>query len=557
MSHPTYITSSTSISEPIKPFDGLDHNYTPEEYLQHFEARVTFSLGLLPTSDHEYKFWHARRMAFIQCSLTGTALSWYIRLNDTYKHDWHAFVQAFKKQFSSQKNAYYAQVKALNLTKKDNETVRHFALKIQQLVEKGWCNENASTINLKCNEIFTKGLPKNLKDFANKRLVKHTSTVLEPSIPFHTLVKLVDAEDIANDEIRTHDLALEINNITKQLNTQTLDPSSQEQLMFTQPKDPNKNKPAYKKYCSYCHRTNHSISACFKKQRDNEDQREAYARSKSPHKSFVQYFRSPSNDRTKHYDNRYRSRSTSRDNSYNKNYSQNRYRSISRDRDRFSYDKSTTPPHYSRSRYDTYKRDSRSYRSPYRSSYRSPYRHSSRPRYRSRSYSRDNKFTKYTNSYRPPSSPRESRFSRSRSHSNSRNKINMIQQQDQADPIKFEVHMYHPTAMANAVTPTSCFYTLYVHTPSSIVQRDNPSRLEIAFLLDSGASISVLNYPTYITRTKLLDIRSNHTSDVGPTRNSKTLTVANQTEVPILHYANIILNTTIDENSRFFRYLLQ
>ena len=394
MSHPTYINSSTSISEPIKPFDGLDHNYTPEEYLQHIEARVTFSLGLQPTSEHEYKFWHARRMAFIQCSLTGTALSWYIRLNDTHKHDWHAFVQAFKKQFSSQKNAYYAQVEALNLTKKDNETVRHFALKVQQLVEKGWCNENASTINLKCNEIFTKGLPKNLKDFANKRQVKHTSTVLEPSIPFHTLVKLVDAEDIANDKIRTHDLALEINNITKQLNTQTLDHPSQEQLMYTQPKDPNnKNKPAYKKFCSYCHRTNHSISACFKKQRDDEDKREAYARSKSPQKSFVQYFRSPSNDRTKHYDNRYRSRSTSRDNSYNQKYSQNRYRSTSRDRDRFRYDKSTTPPHYSRSRYDTYKRDSRSYRSPYRSSYRSPYRQNSRPRYRSRSYSRDNKFT--------------------------------------------------------------------------------------------------------------------------------------------------------------------
>ena len=427
MSHPTYINSSTSISEPIKPFDGLDHNYTPEEYLQHIEARVTFSLGLQPTSQHEYKFWHARRMAFIQCSLTGTALSWYIRLNDTYKHDWHAFVQAFKKQFSSQKNAYYAQVEVLNLSKKDNETVRHFALKVQQLVEKGWCNENASTTNLKCNEIFTKGLPKNLKDFANKRQVKHTSTVLEPSIPFHTLVKLVDAEDIANDKIRTHDLALEINNITKQLNTQTLDHPSQEQLMYTQPKDPNnENKAAYKKFCSYCHRTKHSISACFKKQRDDEDKREAYARSKSPQKSFVQYFRSPSNDRTKHYDNRYRSRSTSRDNSCNQKYSQNRYRSTSRDRDRFRYDKSTTPPHYSRSRYDTYKRDSRSYRSPYRSSYRSPYRQNSRPRYRSRSYSRDNKFTKYTNSYRPPSRPRDSRFSRSRSHSNSRNKINMI-----------------------------------------------------------------------------------------------------------------------------------
>ena len=107
---------------------------------------------------------------------------------------------------TSQNNANYAQVEALSLIKKDNEAVRHFALRVQQLVEKGWCNENASTINLKCNEIFTKGLPKNLKDFANKRLVKHTSTILEPSIPFHTLVKLVDAEDIASDKIRTHEL---------------------------------------------------------------------------------------------------------------------------------------------------------------------------------------------------------------------------------------------------------------------------------------------------------------------------------------------------------------
>ena len=56
-------------------------------------------------------------MAFIQCFLTGTALSWYIHLNDTYKQDWHAFEQSFKKQFAAQKNAYYAQVEALNLSK--------------------------------------------------------------------------------------------------------------------------------------------------------------------------------------------------------------------------------------------------------------------------------------------------------------------------------------------------------------------------------------------------------------------------------------------------------
>ena len=50
----------------------------------------------------------------------------------------------------------------MSLMKKDNETVRHFALRVQKLVKKGWCNESTSTINLKNNEIFTKGLPKRL-----------------------------------------------------------------------------------------------------------------------------------------------------------------------------------------------------------------------------------------------------------------------------------------------------------------------------------------------------------------------------------------------------------
>ena len=198
-------------------------------------------------------------MTFIQCSLTGTALDWYICLKDTYKQVWHAFVQSFKKQFASQKNAYCVQLGALILTKKDNEIVRHFALKFQQLVEKVWCNE------------CTKGLPKILKDFANKRLVKHTSTVLEHSIPFHTLLNLVDAEELANDKIKTYDLALEVNNITKQLQTQTLDPSNPEQLMLTQPRDPNnKNKPAYKNIAPTVIEQI-TPSACFKKQRDEDD----------------------------------------------------------------------------------------------------------------------------------------------------------------------------------------------------------------------------------------------------------------------------------------------
>ena len=81
--------------------------------------------------------------------------------------------------------------------------------------------------------------------------------------------------------------------------------------------------------------------------------------------------------------------------------------------------------------------------------------------------------------------------------------------------------------MANAVTPTSWFYSPYIHTPSNQIQRDNPSRLEMSFPLDSGALMSVLNYPTYVTIAKLLNIKQ--TITFNPSK-----TVANQTEVPIL-----------------------
>ena len=144
--HDTFMKMSASIPEPMKPFDGLDHSYTPEEFLQRVEARLTFAIGEEPQNNPmKYRSWHIRRMAYIQSSLTGTALDWYTNLHISYKQQWNSFVQLFKKQFSSQKTTYYAQVEAMSLMKKENETVRHFAYKVQQLVKKGWCNENAAS----------------------------------------------------------------------------------------------------------------------------------------------------------------------------------------------------------------------------------------------------------------------------------------------------------------------------------------------------------------------------------------------------------------------------
>ena len=57
-----------------------------------------------------------------------------------------------------------------------------------------------ATINIKCNETFSRVTPEKLKDFARKRQIEHTSTVMEHPTPLHAPVKFVDAEDITNEK---------------------------------------------------------------------------------------------------------------------------------------------------------------------------------------------------------------------------------------------------------------------------------------------------------------------------------------------------------------------
>ena len=40
-----------------------------------------------------------------------------------------------------------------------------------------------------------------------------------------------------------------------------------EHINFINKNPNNKSKPSFKKYCQYCHKTNHSISSCFTKEK--------------------------------------------------------------------------------------------------------------------------------------------------------------------------------------------------------------------------------------------------------------------------------------------------
>ena len=92
-----------------------------------------------------------------QIFIIWTRFNWFLRLHESYKIGWSAFVFAYKEQLFSHKTAYYAQVEAQALTKK-TAIVRHYALKAQQ---KGWCNVCAANFTLNYIKSFSRGPGKN------------------------------------------------------------------------------------------------------------------------------------------------------------------------------------------------------------------------------------------------------------------------------------------------------------------------------------------------------------------------------------------------------------
>ena len=64
-----YTVLFVAMNKSVKPFDGLDHQYTPEEHLQQIDAHIIFTMGEQPTDPVAFNQWHKQKMAYIQCSL--------------------------------------------------------------------------------------------------------------------------------------------------------------------------------------------------------------------------------------------------------------------------------------------------------------------------------------------------------------------------------------------------------------------------------------------------------------------------------------------------------
>ena len=148
---------------------------------------------------------------------------------------------------------------------------------------------------------------------------------------------MVDSEDITLKKIKTQELSLEINTLSNTFQQSTIIQDSPSESPQVQVMDPNnKSKPHFKKYCSFCHKINHSVSTCFR--RPNM-LKESKPQSRSPTPTFYQHFKSPS--KKSHYP-RYRSRSHS--NPSRRSSRDTRYQSRSYSRSHYVLDTTLKPP---------------------------------------------------------------------------------------------------------------------------------------------------------------------------------------------------------------------
>ena len=147
------------------------------------------------------------------------------------------------------------------------------------------CNEYRYTINLKSNGTSARGLPKKLRDHAIKRQVTPFSRSSDPSVSLHSLVNMNDSEDITFEKSKIQEFSIRINTITDSLDTFNIKDPSRPSVPQNHQKEPNKHtKLLFKKFSTFCHKSNHSVSICFRRLNSSKDHPK---QSNSPTPTFI------------------------------------------------------------------------------------------------------------------------------------------------------------------------------------------------------------------------------------------------------------------------------
>ena len=143
-------------------------------------------------------------MAKIQGTLSGIASTWFSQLHEGNKKG-NVFVSALKSYYSTGE------------TKKEGESVCHFALNTLIDLKIAIVTNPLVLLKLNVMKISLVVYHVTQKNIAHEFQVKHGTTAMKHSLPFHAMVKLVDAEDNTSKKNPTLDLPLTIKEITSEL----------------------------------------------------------------------------------------------------------------------------------------------------------------------------------------------------------------------------------------------------------------------------------------------------------------------------------------------------
>ena len=98
------------LSSQSKTVDGSNYRNRPENFLNSFEARSIYELGLEPTCSEQYRIMNSRKLASVAISPDGPASSPFISLSKNDAYNCSIFATKFPEQLDSASIKFKAQV---------------------------------------------------------------------------------------------------------------------------------------------------------------------------------------------------------------------------------------------------------------------------------------------------------------------------------------------------------------------------------------------------------------------------------------------------------------
>ena len=134
----------------------------------------------------------AQKFAYTHWSLSGIACSCFLRLHESFKNDCSVFISEFSKQSSPQKLNLMHQLQLKFYGTIKSRTYVITLRKFSQELPRAGVTHLLHLLTLIETIFSLEDKLKELRDFAHKWQVEHTSIVKEPSFPFHTLAEVED-----------------------------------------------------------------------------------------------------------------------------------------------------------------------------------------------------------------------------------------------------------------------------------------------------------------------------------------------------------------------------